>query len=175
MGLSENSVPLFTQWFCWSLSPKKWLFHWEYTQHFQTNPYKDNLETTAQESDGIRCPMLLLHNGRELLDHLSGSGVVHCPGRARNVPDGAPDGARLQQWQIVIDCHCQCHSEWNSCRHYHCHHCDRCHLYDRCHHCHHCHDNHHWQQLLTRLSAPQKYNPSPLATGLNNCFVLKWC
>ena len=34
-------VPHCTQWFCWSLSlyiPIKWLFHWEYTQHFQTNP-----------------------------------------------------------------------------------------------------------------------------------------
>ena len=38
MGVSENSVPL---------NPlvndhypyEKWLFHWEYTQHFQTNPY----------------------------------------------------------------------------------------------------------------------------------------
>ena len=36
MSLSENSVPL---------NPvndhypyEKWLFHWEYTQHFQTNP-----------------------------------------------------------------------------------------------------------------------------------------
>ena len=39
MGVSENSVPL---------NPlvnnhypyEKWLFHWEYTQHFQTNPYE---------------------------------------------------------------------------------------------------------------------------------------
>ena len=38
MGVSENSVPL---------NPMvndhypvfKWLFHWEYTQHFQANPY----------------------------------------------------------------------------------------------------------------------------------------
>ena len=37
MGLSENSVPLFTQWLM-IIIPIKWLFHWEYTQHFQTNP-----------------------------------------------------------------------------------------------------------------------------------------
>ena len=31
MGVSENSVPRKTQWFCWSLSRfEKWLFHWEY-------------------------------------------------------------------------------------------------------------------------------------------------
>ena len=38
LGVSENSVPL---------NPMandhypvfKWLFHWEYTQHFQTNPF----------------------------------------------------------------------------------------------------------------------------------------
>ena len=42
MGVSENSVPL---------NPMvndhypmiKWLFHWEYTQHFQTNPYSCEL------------------------------------------------------------------------------------------------------------------------------------
>ena len=37
-------VPHCTQWFCWSLSRfEKWLFHWEYTQHFQTNPYSWDL------------------------------------------------------------------------------------------------------------------------------------
>jgi hypothetical protein len=29
MGVSENSVPLFTQWLI--IIPIKWLFHWEYT------------------------------------------------------------------------------------------------------------------------------------------------
>ena len=39
MGVSENSVALFTQWFCWSLSLLNG-YNWEYTQHFQTNPYR---------------------------------------------------------------------------------------------------------------------------------------
>ena len=38
MGLSENSVPL-NPMVLLIIIPIKWLFHWEYTQHFQTNPY----------------------------------------------------------------------------------------------------------------------------------------
>ena len=38
MGVSENSVPHCTYWLM-IIIPIKWLFHWEYTQHFQTNPY----------------------------------------------------------------------------------------------------------------------------------------
>ena len=37
LGLSENSVPLNPMVFM-IIIPIKWLFHWEYTQHFQTNP-----------------------------------------------------------------------------------------------------------------------------------------
>ena len=37
MGLSENSVPL-NPMVLLIIIPIKWLFHWEYTQHFQTNP-----------------------------------------------------------------------------------------------------------------------------------------
>ena len=37
MGLSENSVPLHPLVLL-IIIPIKWLFHWEYTQHFQTNP-----------------------------------------------------------------------------------------------------------------------------------------
>ena len=37
MGLSENSVPLHPMVLL-IIIPIKWLFHWEYTQHFQTNP-----------------------------------------------------------------------------------------------------------------------------------------
>ena len=37
MGVSENSVPL-NPMVLLILIPIKWLFHWEYTQHFQTNP-----------------------------------------------------------------------------------------------------------------------------------------
>ena len=38
MGVSENSVPL-NPMVLLIIIPIKWLFHWEYTQHFQTNPY----------------------------------------------------------------------------------------------------------------------------------------
>ena len=38
MGLFENSVPL-NPMVLLIIIPIKWLFHWEYTQHFQTNPY----------------------------------------------------------------------------------------------------------------------------------------
>ena len=37
VGVSENSVPLNPMVFM-IIIPIKWLFHWEYTQHFQTNP-----------------------------------------------------------------------------------------------------------------------------------------
>ena len=37
LGLSENSVPL-NPMVLLIIIPIKWLFHWEYTQHFQTNP-----------------------------------------------------------------------------------------------------------------------------------------
>ena len=36
MGVSENSVPL-NPMVLLIIIPIKWLFHWEYTQHFQTN------------------------------------------------------------------------------------------------------------------------------------------
>ena len=40
MGVSENSVPHCTQWFCWSLSLWKMAISLgRLTQHFQTNPY----------------------------------------------------------------------------------------------------------------------------------------
>ena len=38
MGLSENSV-LLNPMVLLIIIPIKWLFYWEYTQHFQTNPY----------------------------------------------------------------------------------------------------------------------------------------
>ena len=40
MGVSENSVPL-KPMVNYPYPYEKWLFHWEYTQHFQTNPYKN--------------------------------------------------------------------------------------------------------------------------------------
>ena len=51
MGVSENSVPL---------NPLvndhypvfKWLFHWEYTQHFQTNPYETVGDLPFQDRPG---------------------------------------------------------------------------------------------------------------------------
>ena len=42
MGVSENSVPL-NPMVLLIIIPIKWLFHWEYTQHFQTNPYDWNI------------------------------------------------------------------------------------------------------------------------------------
>ena len=39
LGVSENSVPHFPNGFADHYPYNKWLFHWEYTQHFQTNPF----------------------------------------------------------------------------------------------------------------------------------------
>ena len=40
MGVSENVVyPIVPNGFADHYPYDKWLFHWEYTQHFQTNPY----------------------------------------------------------------------------------------------------------------------------------------
>jgi len=40
MGVSENVVyPFLPNGFADHYPVFKWLFHWEYTQHFQTNPY----------------------------------------------------------------------------------------------------------------------------------------
>ena len=45
MGVSENSVPpnpMVNDHYPY----EKWLFHWEYTQHFQTNPYGTHMVPT---------------------------------------------------------------------------------------------------------------------------------
>ena len=48
MGLSENVVyPEKPNGFADHYPYEKWLFHWEYTQHFQTNP----LSGQAEDSD----------------------------------------------------------------------------------------------------------------------------
>ena len=40
MGVSENVVyPIVSNGFHDHYPYEQWLFHWEYTQHFQTNPY----------------------------------------------------------------------------------------------------------------------------------------
>ena len=40
MGVSENVVyPIVANGFADHYPYDKWLFHWEYTQHFQTNPW----------------------------------------------------------------------------------------------------------------------------------------
>ena len=40
MGVSENVVyPLLPNGVADHYPYEKWLFHWEYTQHFQTNPH----------------------------------------------------------------------------------------------------------------------------------------
>ena len=45
MGVSENVVyPIFPLVLL-IIIPIKWLFHWEYTQHFQTNPYGIDMDT----------------------------------------------------------------------------------------------------------------------------------
>ena len=42
MGVSENVVyPIVPNGFADHYPVFKWLFHWEYTQHFQTNPKSD--------------------------------------------------------------------------------------------------------------------------------------
>ena len=41
LGVSENVVyPIVPNGFADHYPYEKWLFHWEYTQHFQTNPYE---------------------------------------------------------------------------------------------------------------------------------------
>ena len=43
LGVSENVVyPIVPNGFADHYPYEKWLFHWEYTQHFQTNPIKNN-------------------------------------------------------------------------------------------------------------------------------------
>ena len=43
MGVSENVVyPFLPNGFADHYPVFKWLFHWEYTRHFQTNPYDDH-------------------------------------------------------------------------------------------------------------------------------------
>ena len=46
LGVSENvvSTPLYPMVLL-IIIPIKWLFHWEYTQHFQTNPFRSHLDT----------------------------------------------------------------------------------------------------------------------------------
>ena len=39
LGVSENSVYPKPNGFADHYPYEKWLFHWEYTQHFQTNPF----------------------------------------------------------------------------------------------------------------------------------------
>ena len=46
MGVSENRVPL-NPMVLLIIIPIKWLFHWEYTQHFQTNPYSVSNNNTV--------------------------------------------------------------------------------------------------------------------------------
>ena len=41
MGVSENRLnPIVPNGFADHYPYEKWLFHWEYTQHFQTKPYQ---------------------------------------------------------------------------------------------------------------------------------------
>ena len=57
MGVSENVVyPIVPNGFADPYPYEKWLFHWEYTQHFQTNPYGN---ITTNQPDGTT----LLHFG----------------------------------------------------------------------------------------------------------------
>ena len=58
MGVSENSVPL-NPMVLLIIIPIKWLFHWEYTQHFQTNP---NLH--ASNGSNVRSNVLV--SGRRM-------------------------------------------------------------------------------------------------------------
>ena len=48
LGLSENRLNPYTQWLM-IIIPTKWLFHWGYTQHFQTYPYSEQCIYTQQE------------------------------------------------------------------------------------------------------------------------------
>ena len=47
MGLFENNVPL-NPMVLLIIIPIKWLFHWEYTQHFQTNPHGEQKSSHHQ-------------------------------------------------------------------------------------------------------------------------------
>ena len=57
MGVSENSVPLNPMVFM-IIIHIKWLFHWEYTQHFQTNPVP-NIFMLCQVDSPKTVPALL--------------------------------------------------------------------------------------------------------------------
>ena len=47
-------VPHCTQWFCWSLS--LWNgYDWEYTQHFQTNPYTNRYQPLTDQLPKEKC------------------------------------------------------------------------------------------------------------------------
>ena len=59
MGLSENVVYPYTQWLM-IIIPTKWLFHWEYTQHFQTYPYPNNKEIDSGCSSSMGFPRLAI-------------------------------------------------------------------------------------------------------------------
>ena len=50
MDLSENVVyPIVPIGFADHYPVFKWLFHWDYTQHFQTNPYTGNIVGTSHQ------------------------------------------------------------------------------------------------------------------------------
>ena len=54
LGLSENSVPLHPMVLL-IIIPTKWLFHWGYTQHFQTYPFLPWILQVIVESPEIPC------------------------------------------------------------------------------------------------------------------------
>ena len=59
VGVSENVVyPIVPNGFADHYPVFKWLFHWEYTQHFQTNPGKGATFETGHH--GISGPIALL-------------------------------------------------------------------------------------------------------------------
>ena len=56
MGVSENGVPL-NPMVLLIIIPIKWLFHWEYTQHFQTNPYTHLYDQGMSVATSRRCEL----------------------------------------------------------------------------------------------------------------------
>ena len=64
MGLSENVVyPFLPNGFADHYPYEKLLFHWEYTLHFQTNPFGSNFGSIKKKT-ALSFEMMCLHLGR---------------------------------------------------------------------------------------------------------------
>ena len=104
--LKMLAKPHCTQWFCWSWNPyEKWLFHWEPTQHFQTNPYDQIMTAGLTPVPIFLCHLLQAnqtnpHTSRHLEDLL---GVLHSwkPGARRDCWKNGEISRMKNWWRYV--------------------------------------------------------------------------